>query len=124
MLQKLSRSDAASMPVDQMMRMATINGAACLCLQDQVGSLELGKRADVIIVDLHAPHMWPVLPEPASNVIEQLVYSANAGDVLTTIVDGQVLMRDREIFSLDVRETEALVLEAAQDLIKLAGIQL
>ena len=124
MLQKLSRNDAACMPVAQMLRMATIDGAACLCLQDQVGSLEVGKRADVIIVDLHAPHMWPVLPEPKSNVIEQLVYSANAGDVLTTIVDGRVLMRDREVFSLDVRETEALVLEASLDLIKLAGIQL
>jgi 5-methylthioadenosine/S-adenosylhomocysteine deaminase len=124
MLQKLSRRDAACMPVAQMLRMVTIDGAACLGLQDQVGSLEVGKRADVIIVDLHAPHMWPVLPEPASNVIEQLVYSANAGDVLTTIVDGQVLMRDREVYSLDESETEALVLEAAQDLIRVAGIQL
>jgi 5-methylthioadenosine/S-adenosylhomocysteine deaminase len=124
MLQKLSRRDAACMPVAQMLRMATIDGAACLGLQGQVGSLEVGKRADVIIVDLHAPHMWPVLPEPASNVIEQLVYSANAGDVLTTIVDGQVLMRDREVYSLDECETEALVLEAAQDLIQVAGIQL
>jgi 5-methylthioadenosine/S-adenosylhomocysteine deaminase len=68
--------------------------------------------------------MWPVLPEPKSNVIEQLVYSANAGDVLTTIVDGQVLMRDREVLTLDVEITENLVSEAAQDLIQLAGIQL
>jgi 5-methylthioadenosine/S-adenosylhomocysteine deaminase len=68
--------------------------------------------------------MWPVLPEPGSNVMEQLVYSANAGDVLTTIVDGRVLMRDREVFSLDQKEAEALVLEAAQDLIQLAGIRL
>jgi 5-methylthioadenosine/S-adenosylhomocysteine deaminase len=124
MLQKLSRKDAASMPVEQMLRMATIDGAACLGLADQVGSLEVGKRADIIIVDLHAPHLWPVLPEPTSNIIEQLVYSANSGDVLTTIVDGKVLMRDREIFSLDVKEAEKMVLEASQDLIKLAGIKL
>jgi 5-methylthioadenosine/S-adenosylhomocysteine deaminase len=124
MLQKLSRVDAACMPVEQMLRMATIDGAACLGLQDQVGSLEVGKRADMIVVDLHAPHMWPVLPEPKSNVIEQLVYSANAGDVLSTIVDGQLLMRDREVFSLDVKQAEALVLEASLDLIKVAGIKL
>jgi len=124
MIQKLSRKDAASMPVEQMLHMATIGGAACLGLADQIGSLEVGKRADIIIVDLHAPHMWPVLPEPKSNIIEQLVYSANAGDVLTTIVDGKLLMRDREVFSLDVKEAEKIVLEAAQHLILKAGIQL
>lgn len=124
MLQKLSRNDAAAMPVELVLRMATCDAAACLGLLDQIGSLEVGKRADIIIVDLHAPHMWPVLPEPGSNVTEQLVYSANAGDVLTTIVDGRVLMRDREVFSLDQKEAEALVLEAAQDLIQLAGIRL
>lgn len=124
MLQKLSRKDAACMPVAQMLRMATIDGAACLGMQDQVGSLEIGKRADIIIIDLHAPHMWPVMPEPKSNLLEQIVYSANAGDVLTTIVDGRVLMRDREVFSLDQGEAEMLALTAAQDLIKRAGIQL
>jgi 5-methylthioadenosine/S-adenosylhomocysteine deaminase len=124
MIQKLSRTDAACMPVEGMLRMATIDAAACLGLQDQVGSLEVGKRADIIIVDVHAPHMWPVLPEPGSNLMEQLVYSANAGDVLTTIVDGRILMRDREVFTLDQKEAEMLTLEAAQHLIKLAGIRL
>ena len=124
MLQKLSCDDAASMPVEMVLRMATSNAAACLGLQNQVGSLEIGKRADIIIVDLHVPHMWPVLPEPGSNVMEQLVYSANAGDVLTTIVDGRVLMHNRDVFSLDQKEAEVLVSEAARDLIQLAGIRL
>ena len=122
-LQKLWRKDAQAMPCEQMLRMATFDAAVCLGLQDQVGSLEIGKRADIIIVDLHAPHMWPVLPEPASNIIEQLVYSASAGDVLTTIVDGEVLMRDREFFTLDEQEIEKIVHEAAMDLIRISGLE-
>ena len=122
MLQKLWRKDAQTMPCEQMLRMATIDAAVCLGLHDQVGSLEIGKRADIIIVDLHAPHMWPVLPEPSSNIVEQLVYSASAGDVLTTIVDGEVLMRDREFYTLDEQEIEKIVHEAAIDLIRISGI--
>ena len=122
MLQKLWRKDAEAMPCEQVLRLATSDAAVCLGLQDQVGSLEAGKRADIIIVDLHAPHMWPVLPEPGSNIIEQLVYSASAGDVLTTIVDGEVLMHDREFFTLDEKEIEVIVHEAALDLIRVAGL--
>lgn len=123
MLQKLARSDAAVLPCEQILRMATIEAAACLGLADQIGSIEVGKRADLILVDLHSPHMWPVLPEPASNIIEQLVYSASAGDVLTTIVDGTVLMQDRNVLTLEVSEAEQIVMEAALDLIQKAGLE-
>jgi 5-methylthioadenosine/S-adenosylhomocysteine deaminase len=123
MLQKLARLDAAALPCEQILRMATIESAACLGLADQIGSIEVGKRADLILVDVHTPHMWPVLPEPASNVIEQLVYSASAGDVLTTIVDGKVLMQDQRVFTLDESEVEQIVLEAAQDLIQKSGLK-
>lgn len=122
MLQKLGRSDAAALPCEKVLRMATIEAAACLGLEDQVGSLEVGKRADVIVIDLHAPHLWPVLPEPASNIVEQLVYAATAGDVLTTIVDGEILMRDRKVRTLDQLEAERLVLEASRDLIQKSGL--
>ena len=122
-LQKLWRKDAQALPCEQMLRMATSDAAACLGLQDKVGSLEVGKSADIIIVDLHAPHMWPVLPEPSSNIIEQLVYSASAGDVLTTIVDGEILMRDREFYTLDEDEIENVVHEAALHLIHVSGLE-
>lgn len=122
MLQKLSRSDAAVMPCEKILRMATIEAAQCLGLADRVGSIEVGKRADLIIVNLHAPHMWPVLPEPTSNIIEQLVYSASAGDVLTTIVDGTVLMKDRIVYTLEEAEVESIVQEASLDLIKKSGL--
>ena len=123
MLQKLARSDASILPCDQILRMATIDAAACLGLADRIGSIEEGKRADLILVDLHAPHMWPILPEPVSNVIEQLVYSACARDVLTTIVDGKLLMRDRTVLTLEELEAEQVVLEAALDLIQKSGLR-
>ncbi len=121
MLQKLSRRDAESMPCEKVLRLATSDAAACLGLP-HVGSLEVGKRGDLIIVDLHAPHMWPVLSEPHSNVVEQLVYSASAGDVLTTVVEGKVLMRDRQVFTLDAGVVEPQVKDAARDLAERAGL--
>ncbi len=122
MLQKVTRMDPEVMPVEHLLRMATNISAECLGLGDQVGSLEVGKKADIILIDLHAPHMWPISPEPSSNIYEQIVYSANAGDVITTIVDGKVLMLDREVFTLDEGEAETAIHEAVVDLLKRAGI--
>lgn len=122
MLQKLTRSDAAALPCEKVLRMATIEAAACLGLQERIGSIEVGKRADLIIVDIHQPHMWPILPEPASNIIEQIVYSASGGDVLTTIVDGVVLMQDRKVLKLDDTDVEQIVLDASLDLLRKSGL--
>ncbi|MFC2025843.1 amidohydrolase [Chloroflexota bacterium] len=123
MLQKLCRGEAKALPCENILRMTTNLAAECLGLEDQIGSLEVGKRADVILVDLHAPHMWPIVPEPYSNVVEQIVYSANAADVLTTIVDGIVLMQDREVLTINQDDTEARVYQASIDLIKRAGLE-
>ena len=122
MLQKLTCANAAALPCEKILRMATIEAAACLGLQDSVGSIEIGKRADIIILDLHKPHMWPILPEPGSNIIEQIVYSASAADVLTSIVDGVVLMHDREVQTLDDTEVEQIVKDASMDLILRSGL--
>ena len=122
-LQKLWRNDPQSMPCEQLLQLATNRAADCLGLGRQIGSLEVGKRADIIVVNLHAPHMWPILPEPRSNVLEQLVYSANAGDVLTTIVDGKILMQDRIVLTLDEAPVEQIVNQAAQDLVQSAGLE-
>src|SRR5581483_7516219 len=113
---------ADAMPCGQILELATIRAAQCLGLEAQVGSLEIGKRADLIIVDLHAPHMLPRLPNPRSNVIEQLVYAASASDVLTTIVDGRILMQDRRVLTLDEAEIEPQVQDAALDLMHRAGL--
>ena len=78
------------------LRMATVDGAWALGLQREIGSIELGKRADVIAVDLQGLHSTP-----AADVMSQLVYSAQASDVRATIIDGHVVMRDGELMTLN-----------------------
>jgi 5-methylthioadenosine/S-adenosylhomocysteine deaminase len=121
-IQKLHRHDAAAMPCQQMLRMATMGGAQALGLDKETGSLEPGKKADIIIVDLMAPHLWPIFRGPRTNAVEQLVYSANAADVRTTIVDGNVLMEDRQVLTLDPLEVFEATQEAATDLARRAGL--
>lgn len=119
-LQKLYRNDPSILPCEEVLQMATLGSAACLGMDDLIGSLEVGKRADLIIVDMTPPHLAPLFPEPHTNVIEQIVYSASAADVLTTIVEGKVLMQNRQLLTLNWDEARSIVLEKAQDLIKRA----
>ena len=79
------------------LKMATINGAKALGLHKTIGSLEVGKQGDIIVVDTRAPHMVPMY-----NPYSQLVYAARGSDVTTTIVNGRVLMQNRKLLTLDV----------------------
>jgi 5-methylthioadenosine/S-adenosylhomocysteine deaminase len=90
----------------RVLEMATLGGARALGLEDQVGSIEEGKKADLTVVDLDGLHTLP----SAEDVVEQLVYSARATDVRHVVIDGQVVMRDRVLLTLD----EKAVLAAAR----------
>ena len=85
------------LPAARALRMATIEGARALGLDQHIGSIEAGKRADVIVVDLAQSHSSPQLDHVAS----ALVYSAGSSDVRATIIDGRVSMRDGELLTLD-----------------------
>lgn len=115
-LQKVFRDDATIMPCFEMLRLATNGSAAVFKLQDKIGSLEIGKCADVIAVSFDEPHMWPVYYEKPSNIVEQLVYSARGADVITTVVDGRVLMDDRKVLTINQKDTFTYVQERAADL--------
>lgn len=91
---------ADALPARVALRLVTRNGARALGLEDEIGSLEAGKRADVIIVDLARLH---AAPRPA-DIVSALVYSAQSSDVKTTIVDGRLLMHERKLLSLDERQ--------------------
>lgn len=99
LLQKM-RHGPEVLPATRVLRMATIDGASALGLANEIGSLEAGKRADVIVVDLSAPHC---LPEPI-DIISSIVYSAQPADVRTVIIDGSVVMKDRELLTLKESE--------------------
>lgn len=97
--------DPKVLPPGKALEMATIDGAKALGLEREIGSLERGKKADVVLVDLARPHMYPLhMP------VFRLVHFANGNDVSTVIVDGRLLMEDREVKSVN----EAKVLETAQ----------
>lgn len=96
-LQQRQLQDAPdAVSADRILEMATINGAAALGLGDEIGSLEVGKRADLILIDADAPHMTP-MADPVATV----VYCARGADVHTALVDGEVVMADRQLLTLD-----------------------
>ncbi len=96
LLSKVHKLDPVAVPAQVALEMATINGAIALGLQDSIGSLEAGKKADIVLVDLQKPHF-----KPLHSVISHLVYSAVGSDVDATIVDGKILMQGRKVLTLD-----------------------
>ncbi|MCK4390379.1 MAG: amidohydrolase [Desulfobacterales bacterium] len=98
-IHKIQTMDPTVMDAVTVLRMATIEGAKALGLQDLTGSLEPGKKADVILLNTHKPHLTPMY-NPASH----LVYAARGSDVTTSIINGKVIMEDRKLLSIDVDE--------------------
>jgi 5-methylthioadenosine/S-adenosylhomocysteine deaminase len=92
------RDDSVLQPM-QLLEMATIEGARALSMEEEIGSLEPGKRADIILVNMRQPHLWP----PA-NPLQRLARFANGADVDTTIVGGRILMRSRKLVEHDEDE--------------------
>lgn len=97
--------DPKVLPAGKVLEMVTIDAARALGLEREIGSLEAGKKADVILVDWFRPHLMPM-----NMPLYRIAYFANGNDVSTVLVNGRVLMRDRVVLSVD----EARVLEFAQ----------
>lgn len=107
---KIKFRDPTVMPAWEVLRMATIEGAQAIGLGDEIGSLETGKQADLILVDLTALNLTPVLEAPVRNIVPNLVYAGTGHEVKTVIVAGRVLMRDGVTLTAD----EAAVRAEAQ----------
>ena len=84
--------------------MATIEGAKAVGVDDIVGSLEPGKQADFIAVDLRSISMMPVYTYPMRNIIPNLVYSARGNEVVLSVVAGKVIMKEQQLVNIDVEE--------------------
>jgi 5-methylthioadenosine/S-adenosylhomocysteine deaminase len=95
-LHKLQSGDPRAVPAPVALEMATMGGARVLGLENEIGSIEAGKRADLIVVGVNRARQTP-LYDPISH----LVYASNGDDVETTIVNGRILMRDRRMMTLD-----------------------
>src|SRR4029077_17671364 len=95
-LQKVATSDPTTVSARAAVQLATIGGARALGMERQIGSLEPGKRADIIVVSMSAARQTPMY-----DPISHLVYVTRGDDVQTTIVNGKVLMRDRKMLTLN-----------------------
>jgi 5-methylthioadenosine/S-adenosylhomocysteine deaminase len=112
LLNKAHRLDPVVVPAMSALEMATLNGATALGLGSELGSIEVGKKADLVLVDLKKPHLVP-----SHNLISHLVYSAVGSDVETTIVDGRILMLERRVLTLDEDRVLRLAQKSADDLL-------
>lgn len=99
LLQKCATGDPSRFRAEEIVAMATIEAARAIGLGDRIGSLEPGKRADLIILDLEAPHLVPMF-----DVYAELVYALGREDVATVLVEGRVLVRDRKALTVDLGE--------------------
>ena len=122
----MKNEDPTFMPTWKVLRMATIEGARALGLGDEIGSLERGKKADVILVDLKRPSMMPVLRGPVRNIVPNLVLSARGDEVCLSIIDGRIIYENGKITTIDEeellesiqRETEAVNKQASREVLK------
>ena len=101
-LHKIHTLDSTVLDALTMLRMATIEGAKALGIDEITGSLEVGKKADVIIVDLKKPHLTPMY-----NPYSHLVYAARGNDVSHSIINGCLVMEERDLSTIDVHEVMA-----------------
>lgn len=102
LLHKAHRWDPTVLNAQQVLDLATIGGAKALRIENEVGSIEAGKRADIIMLDGKLPNMNPV--HGKETIVSDLVYSASAANVNTTIVDGKVLMQNRQVRTLNLEQ--------------------
>lgn len=114
-LQRHRFGDPTVLPPGKALEMCTIDAYRALHLDDMLGSIEVGKKADVVVVDAHTPRLWPLtVPVP------QLVYCGTGGDVKHVIVNGQQVVRDRRVITVD---EDALLGEAAEEMARLMSLK-
>lgn len=113
------RLDSTVVPSQDILRMATKNGARCLLDEHEYGSLEPGKKADLIVIDPYGPSMMPV-----NDKIASLVTAMHSNNIQSTMCNGTWLMRDRKILTLDEDAIIKEACERAQAIYRRAGIQL
>ena len=116
-LHKVARMDPTAMDAKTVLRMATIEGARALGLGGQIGSIEAGKEADIIVLDTRKPHLTPLY-----NPYSHIVYSAGGADVSTAIIGGKIVMRDRKLLTLDSCKVMDGVREIADRIRKMGSI--
>lgn len=110
-LHKARSGDPSFLPADQALRMVTSDAAKALGIDHLVGSLEYGRRADIILVDTDKPHMTPLY-----NVYSHLVYAAGRGDISTVLINGEIVLQEGEFSGVDENDVVQRVTELGRDI--------
>jgi 5-methylthioadenosine/S-adenosylhomocysteine deaminase len=100
------------MPAQQVLEMATIEGAVALSWEREVGSIRVGKKADLAIVNFNKPHLCPVYDETS-----HLVYAAKGSDVETVVINGKIVMENRKLTTLNVERAMTKAEETRRSLL-------
>ncbi|HZK01333.1 MAG TPA: amidohydrolase family protein [Anaerovoracaceae bacterium] len=119
-LGKIQKQNPTCLPAWKVLRMCTIEAAEVLGMDSFVGSLEVGKKADVILINTKTPGLTPVLCEPIRNVVPNLVYAGTGADVEMSIIDGKIIMEDKKILTMDEDEIIDEAQNLAQELVSRA----
>ncbi len=101
LIHKYKNHDATIFPSWKILRMATIEAAQALGMENDIGSLKAGKKADLIIIDLSEPHMNPIYEAPIRNLVPNLVYSARGHEVESVMIDGKFVIEKRKLMTGD-----------------------
>ena len=115
---KDARFDAGAMTAEKVIEMATINGAKALGMEKEIGSIEKGKKADILLFDMSRPEWIPLL-----NVVQNFVYSASGDSVDTVIVDGEIIMENRVVKTIDEKEVLRKAQELGEDVLNQSGVE-
>ncbi len=111
-IHKITSLDPTVMSAETVLKMATIGGAKVLGLDKLIGSIEAGKQADIILIDMNQPHLTPLY-----HCYSQLVYAARGADVKTSIVNGRIVMKDRQLRTINLPTAMKNVRAIAADII-------
>jgi 5-methylthioadenosine/S-adenosylhomocysteine deaminase len=112
-LHKVVHHDPTVMDARTVVRMATCDGAKALCLDNTVGALTPGMKADIIIINLNRPHLTPLY-----NEYSHIVYAVNGSDVDTVLINGKVIMKNRTLLTIDENDIIEMVKETSQKIRK------
>ncbi|MEM3580730.1 MAG: amidohydrolase family protein, partial [Candidatus Bathyarchaeia archaeon] len=97
----------------QVLKMATLDGARALCWENEIGSIEAGKKADLVIINFEKPHLCPLY-----NEFSHLVYATKSADVETVIINGKIVMENRRPTTLNVEKIMKMVEKAKNRLLE------
>jgi cytosine/adenosine deaminase-related metal-dependent hydrolase len=114
---KDARLDVTVMPPETVLEMATIRGAESLLMEREIGSIEPGKRADLVLYDRNAPEWRPLL-----NPLNNLVYAATGSSVRSVMIDGRMVLDEGRLTTVDERAVYARVEDLAREQVRRAGL--